>query len=164
MNKMHPVRKQRLVTVIFIVLASSVAVGLLVYALRDNMNLFYPPSKIVAGAAPTGKTIRAGGCVVPGTVKNAEDSLQVFFDVTDGMASLPVTYTGILPDLFAEGEAAVLTGKLDTNGLFVASQVLAKHDESYMPAEVADAMQGYGDAGPEGAQHAATCEGLSYGS
>ena len=154
---MHPVRKQRLFLVLFITIASSVAVGLLVFSLGENINMFYPPSQVVAGEAPKGRTIRAGGCVVPGTVDRATDSLRVAFSVTDGAAILPVTFEGLLPDLFSEGEAAVLTGQLGEDGVFHATQVLAKHDETYMPPEVADTMQSTGE-------HAKTCEGLSYDS
>lgn len=138
---MHPIRRQRLITVVFVVLAASVAVALLSYALRENINLFYPPSKIVAGEAPTAVHIRAGGMVVKGSVERASDSLFVSFDITDGPASVRVHYTGILPDLFAEGEAAVVSGELDNNGVLQASEVLAKHDEKYTPPEVAEAMQ-----------------------
>ena len=138
---MHPIRKQRLIVVIFIVLAASVAVGLVSYALRENINLFYPPSKIVSGEAPVGVRIRAGGMVVEDSVKRASDSLFASFAITDGSANVTVHYTGILPDLFAEGEAAVVTGELDNNGVFQASEVLAKHDENYTPPEVAEAME-----------------------
>jgi len=153
---MHPKRKQRLILVLFIVALSSTAVGLSVYALRSNLNYFYPPSQIVSGEAPRGKTIRAGGCVVPGTVVRASDSLLVDFDVTDGLEELSVRYDQILPDLFAEGEAVVLTGELDNEGVFIASKVLAKHDETYMPPEVADTVQTTGE------QHMKTCKGISY--
>ncbi|SMF41016.1 cytochrome c-type biogenesis protein CcmE [Alteromonadaceae bacterium Bs31] len=155
---MHPKRKQRLILVLFIVVLSSTAIGLTIYAFKENLNLFYPPSKIVDGTAPTGKSIRAGGCVVPGSVKMASDSLVVNFNVTDGMAELAVSYDKILPDLFDEGEAVVLTGELNDEGVFMATKVLAKHDESYMPPEVADTIQS------QGAEHMKTCEGLNYDS
>lgn len=165
---MHPVRKQRLFMVLFIVVASTVGVGLVLFALQDNMNLFYPPSKIVSGEAPVAKTIRAGGCVVPGSIKRDDSSLKVMFDVTDGMAELTVSYEGILPDLFAEGEAAVLTGQLQDSGVFEASKVLAKHDETYMPSEVSDTLQtDNGESANDAedyAKHAASCEGLAYDS
>lgn len=138
---MHPIRRQRLFMVIFIVVVASVAVGLLSYALRENINLFYQPSDIVSGEAPKGVRIRAGGMVVDGSVVRADDSLLTHFQITDGEAQINVQYTGILPDLFAEGEAAVVTGELDDKGMFIASEVLAKHDENYTPPEVADAMQ-----------------------
>ncbi len=154
---MHPVRKQRLITVIFIVVFASVAVGLMSYALRENINLFYPPSKIVAGEAPVDKHIRAGGCVLPGSVERASESLDVNFLVTDGVAQLQIHYSGILPDLFAEGEAVVVTGRLDGEGVFQAQEVLAKHDETYTPPEVAESVQNTGD-------HTKACEGMNYGS
>lgn len=154
---MHPLRKQRLIIVLFIVIFSSVAVGLMAYALRENINLFYPPSKIATGEVPHNTRIRAGGCVKPGSVVRASDSLQVSFSITDGVADVPVTYSGLLPDLFAEGEAAVVNGMLDETGVFNATEVLAKHDENYMPPEVAEAMKGTGE-------HQATCKGMSYDS
>lgn len=138
---MHPVRRQRLFMVIFIVVIASVAVGLLSFALRENINLFYPPSDIVSGEAPKAVRIRAGGMVVDGSVIRADDSLFTRFKVTDGEAEVEVHYTGILPDLFAEGEAAVVMGELGDKGVFLASEVLAKHDENYTPPEVAEAMQ-----------------------
>ncbi|MFT7387481.1 MAG: cytochrome c-type biogenesis protein CcmE [Candidatus Endobugula sp.] len=137
---MHPVRKQRLFIVLFIVIFSSIAVLLMTYALRENINLFYPPSKIVAGDAPTQTRIRGGGCVLQGSIIRSMDSLETRFTLTDGIAQIDVTYTGILPDLFAEGEAAVVNGMLNEAGVFEATEVLAKHDEAYMPPEVAEAM------------------------
>lgn len=154
---MHPVRKQRLMIVLFVVIFSSIAVGLIAYALRENINLFYPPSKIVAGEAPVGKRIRAGGCVQPGRVMRASDSLDVTFVITDGAADVTVNYSGILPDLFAEGEAVVVNGQVVDNGVFNATEVLAKHDETYTPPEVAEAMQGKGE-------HQKNCEAIKYGS
>jgi len=154
---MHPVRKQRLMLVIFILLFSSISVGLLVFALRENINLFYPPSKIASGDVPHDVRIRAGGCVKPGSVARAHDTLQVSFVITDGIAEVPVSYSGILPDLFAEGEAAVLNGTLDQQGVFQAVEVLAKHDENYMPPEVAEAMKGKGE-------HQASCKEIEYDS
>jgi len=111
------------------------------FALRENMNLFYPPADIAEGKAPIGTNIRAGGMVKEGSVVKAGDSLKVDFVVTDYAADLAVTYTGILPDLFEEGQGVVVAGKLDATGLFVAHEVLAKHDENYMPPEVADALK-----------------------
>ncbi len=138
---MHPIRKQRLMIVLFVVLFSSAAVGLVTYALRGNINLFFPPAEIVAGKAPVGQPIRVGGMVVEGSVQRSSDSLQIRFDITDNKATVPVVYRGILPDLFAEGQGAVASGTLDENGLVTATEVLAKHDENYMPPEVAEAMQ-----------------------
>jgi len=138
---MHPVRKQRLYLVLFIALFSSVAVGLVIYALRGNINLFYPPAEVVAGKAPLGQPIRVGGMVVDGSLQRATDSLAVRFQLTDYQATVPVVYTGILPDLFGEGQGAVASGELNTEGVLQATEILAKHDENYMPPEVADALK-----------------------
>ena len=151
---MHPIRKQRLYLVVFIVIFSSIAVSLMVYALRENINLFYPPSQIVAGEAPVATRIRAGGCVMTGSVVRSNTNLDVSFRITDGQAEVQINYSGILPDLFEEGEAVVVNGMLDTQGEFNATEVLAKHDENYLPPEVAEAMA------QAGATHAETCEML----
>ena len=137
---MHPIRKQRLQVVILIVVAATLAGGLLAYMLGQNANYFYTPSQMVDGEAPRDVTIRVGGMVVENSVNRSEDSLDVSFRVTDGLADFEVRYRGILPDLFVEGEAAVATGKLGEDQIFQATQVLAKHDENYTPPEVADAM------------------------
>lgn len=137
---MHPIRKQRLQVVLLIVVASSLAAGLIAYMLGQNANYFFTPSQVLQGSAPENVTIRAGGMVVEGSIERSSDSLDVSFLVTDGLADLKVSYNGILPDLFAEGEAAIATGKLDADRVLRASQVLAKHDENYTPPEVADAM------------------------
>jgi cytochrome c-type biogenesis protein CcmE len=137
----HPKRKQRLIIALVIVLLSSLAVGLTSYALRGNINLFYSPSEVAAGEAPTDRSIRVGGMVVEGSVTRARDKLETRFIVTDFASSVTVTYDGILPDLFAEGEGVVATGILGANGVVTASEVLAKHDENYMPPEVADALE-----------------------
>jgi cytochrome c-type biogenesis protein CcmE len=119
----------------------AIAVALTTYALRQNINLFYDPTEIAAGNAPKDVRIRAGGMVEAGSVQRAEDSLKVQFRVTDYSASVPVQYDGILPDLFAEGQGVVAMGRLNAEGLFVADQVLAKHDENYMPPEVAESLE-----------------------
>lgn len=137
---MHPVRKQRLLVVLFIVVFSSLAIGLVTYGLRGNINLFFPPAEIAAGKAPIGQPMRMGGMVVEGSVVRSNDSLHVRFDVTDYQATVTAEYEGILPDLFAEGQGVVTAGVLDSNGVFQATEVLAKHDENYMPPEVADAL------------------------
>ena len=141
---MHPVRRQRLYVVLFIALFSSAAIGLVIYAMRGNINLFYPPAEVVAGKAPVDQSIRVGGMVVKGSVQRATDSLQVNFQLTDYQASVPVVYTGILPDLFAEGQGAVASGRLNGDGVLEATEILAKHDENYMPPEVADALENSG--------------------
>jgi len=137
---MHPVRKQRLLVVTFIVVFSSVAVGLVTYGLRGNINLFFPPAEVVAGKAPIGQSIRVGGMVVEGSVLRSDTSLRVQFDITDYTATVRAVYEGILPDLFDEGQGVVAAGILDSEGVLQASEVLAKHDENYMPPEVAEAL------------------------
>lgn len=154
---MHPVRKQRLIFVIAGVFVTSIAVGLMVYAMRENINLFYPPGKIAAGDVPHNRNIRGGGCVKPGSVVRSKENLNVSFIITDGTANVPVVFSGILPDLFAEGEAAVINGTIDDKGVFNAEQVLAKHDENYTPPEVAETMKDKGN-------HQASCKGMNYGS
>jgi len=139
---MHPKRQQRLIIALVIVLLSSATVGLVAYALCGNINLSYPPSEVVAGKAPLGRNIRVGGMVVDGSIKRSTTDLTTTFIVTDYAAEVTITYTGILPDLFAEGEGVVAAGVLDTAGILVASEVLAKHDENYMPPEVAAALEG----------------------
>jgi cytochrome c-type biogenesis protein CcmE len=137
---MHPARKQRLFIVLFIVFGAAIAVGLATFALRENINLFFSPTDIAAGKAPVGKKMRAGGMVLEGSVQRDPNSLRVDFVVTDYQANVPVSYTGILPDLFAEGDGVVASGMLDENGHFQATEVLAKHDENYMPPEVQAAL------------------------
>ena len=109
---MHPLRKQRLYIVLFIVIGASIAAGLVFWALRDNMNFFYAPAQVAAGEAPAGKTIRVGGLVVPGSLKRSESGLEVGFTVTDNQAQLDIAYQGILPDLFAEGQGVVAVGQM----------------------------------------------------
>jgi cytochrome c-type biogenesis protein CcmE len=138
---MHPVRKQRLIIVLFVLLFSSAAIGLVVYAMSGNINLFFPPAEVAAGKAPVGKPIRVGGMVVEGSIERSDDSLVIAFEVTDYTATVPVVYEGILPDLFDEGQGAVASGILNEDGVLMASEVLAKHDENYMPPEVADALE-----------------------
>lgn len=147
---MHPIRKKRLTIVLFLIAGIAVAVGLTTYALRQNINLFYDPTQIAAGEAPVDVRIRAGGMVKEGSVIRDPGSLKVEFQVTDFNKSVPVQYEGILPDLFAEGQGVVAMGRLDESGRFVADQVLAKHDENYMPPEVADSLKKNGSMGQAG--------------
>ena len=138
---MHPQRKQRLFVILFLVAGVSAAVGLMLLALSENINLFYTPSQIAAGEAPSDRTIRAGGMVVEGSVVRDGKSLEVRFDVGDGSKTATILYDGILPDLFREGQGIVALGKMNSKNELVASEVLAKHDENYMPPEVADALE-----------------------
>lgn len=140
-GKMKPHRRRRLYIVLFLVVTSSAGVGLTLMALNENINLFYSPMQIAAGEAPQGKTIRAGGVVVPGSLRRDESSLVIEFDISDlKSAPLTVSFEGILPDLFREGQGIVALGKLNQKGVFVAEEVLAKHDENYMPPEVEAAI------------------------
>ena len=118
----------------------TIATGLALLALRENINLFFSPSQIVDGTAPSNTTIRLGGMVVSGSIQRG-DNLGVTFVLTDLAEQVPVAYEGILPDLFREGQGIVTQGKLDSTGRFLAEQVLAKHDETYMPPEVNDALR-----------------------
>jgi cytochrome c-type biogenesis protein CcmE len=138
---MHPLRKRRLLVVVFILAVSSIGVALATYALRQNMNFFYTPSQVEADSVPGDVRIRVGGMVVRGSLTRTPGDLGVNFRLTDGNAELLVRYTGILPDLFGEGEAAVAAGYLRSGRVLEADQVLAKHDENYTPPEVADAMK-----------------------
>lgn len=141
---MNAKRKQRLYLVILLVVGVSIAVGLAMYALSQNINLFYSPTQIAAGEAPKNTRIRAGGMVVDGSVIRDQKSLKVLFDMTDYAETVTVEYTGILPDLFREGQGIVAQGALDENGVLQAVEVLAKHDENYMPPEVAEALEAAG--------------------
>lgn len=138
---MHPKRKQRLILALVVVVLSSATIGLITYALSGNINLFYSPSEVAAGEAPVDRQIRVGGMVVEGSVERASDRLETRFAVTDYAHVITVSYDGILPDLFAEGEGVVATGFLGRDGTVTATEVLAKHDENYMPPEVAEALE-----------------------
>jgi cytochrome c-type biogenesis protein CcmE len=138
---MHPVRKQRLVIVSFIVITASAASALIFWALGQNLNFFYAPTAVLAGEAPENRTIRVGGLVVPGSVQRAGEGLEVSFRVTDNAADIEVLFQGILPDLFEEGQGVVAIGELIGPGRVRANQVLAKHDENYMPPEVEESLK-----------------------
>ena len=137
---MNPRRRKLLLTVIFIVVGMGIATGLALMAFQENLLYFYSPSQIAAGEAPGEHAFRVGGMVKEGSVARDPDSLQVSFVLTDTAEEVTVVYDGILPDLFREGQGIVANGRLGDNGRFVASEVLAKHDENYMPPEVADAL------------------------
>ncbi len=137
---MHPLRRKRLILILLVMLGVGAAVALALSALQQNINLFYTPTQIVAGEVPDQARIRAGGMVVEGSVVRSRDSLDVHFDVSDGAHAVTIAYSGILPDLFREGQGIVALGRLDASGVLQADEVLAKHDEEYMPPEVAKAM------------------------
>ncbi len=138
---MRKERKRRLWAVGAIVIGVGAAAALVMTALRDNLEHFYSPTDVAEGHAPKDRAMRLGGVVLEGSLQRAPGSLEVGFVVTDRFHQLPVRYTGILPDLFREGQSVVTTGVLRKQGDFEAQQVLAKHDETYMPAEVADAIE-----------------------
>ena len=122
------------------VVGLGIAVGLVLYALRGNVSLYFTPTQVYNKEAPIGRSFRIGGLVVDHSLKRARDGLTVHFQVTDTDKTMPVVYTGILPDLFKEGKGVVAEGKLESDGVFHASQVLAKHDENYMPPEAKEAL------------------------
>jgi cytochrome c-type biogenesis protein CcmE len=134
-------RRQRMIFVGVVLTGVAVATALALTAIGENMLYFYSPSQIAAGEAPRGREVRVGGLVVGGSVARQANGLDVRFDLTDTSATVPVTYTGILPDLFREGQGIVALGKIDSDGVFQAREVLAKHDENYMPPEVAEALK-----------------------
>ena len=138
---MTPLRRQRLILVGLLVVGVSVAIGLTLLALRENINLFFSPTQVKAGEAPAQASFRLGGMVVEGSVRRPNADLYVEFALTDTVQQVTVTYKGFLPDLFREGQGIVAQGTLNSIGIFEATQVLAKHDENYMPPEVADALK-----------------------
>lgn len=140
---MNPKRQRKLILIIALVAGIGIAVGLATYAMRQNINLFYTPSQLANGEAPSGQRIQAGGLVVAGSLKRDPNSLAVTFMISDLKKEVPVTYTGILPDLFKEGTGVVANGQF-VNGRVEAEEILAKHDEQYMPPQVKDAIK---DAG-----------------
>ena len=133
-------RQKRMMFVAMLVAGVGLFIGLIMMALQENINHFYSPSEILEGKAPKNHSFRIGGLVVTGSVKRDTESLKINFDLTDGAKNFTVHYEGILPDLFREGQGIVATGVLKNN-VFVADEVLAKHDENYMPPEVADALK-----------------------
>ncbi len=138
---MNPVRKKRLIIIVAILLGVATTAALGLSALQQNINLFYTPSQIMNGEAPQGARIRAGGLVKEGSVSRSEDSLTVDFIVTDGDADTGIQYRGILPDLFREGQGIVAMGRLNEANVLIADEILAKHDENYMPPEVSSALE-----------------------
>jgi cytochrome c-type biogenesis protein CcmE len=136
---MNPTRKRRLIIVALVVAAAAMAVGLGVYALQQNMNYLLTPSQVQSGQASSYKTFRLGGMVKAGSIQRSKDTLEVTFTVVDASGAMPVEYTGILPDLFRDDQSVIATGHMD-NARFIATEVLAKHDETYMPKELKDAM------------------------
>jgi cytochrome c-type biogenesis protein CcmE len=139
--RLNRLRRKRLTIIVLMLAGIGIAVGLALNAFRQNLLFFFSPSQVVAGEAPKERAFRIGGLVTQGSVKREADGLTVRFVVTDTIHSTPIVYKGILPDLFREGQGIVAQGRLREDGVFVANEVLAKHDESYMPPEVADALK-----------------------
>jgi cytochrome c-type biogenesis protein CcmE len=135
-------RRRRLTLVLGILVGVAIAGGLALRAFRNNVTFFFNPSQIAAGQVPHGERFRLGGMVTAGSVRRAPGSLEVRFVVTDFRHDVPVSYTGVLPDLFKEGKGVVAHGRLTGEGVFVADEVLAKHDENYMPPVVSRSLQG----------------------
>jgi len=144
-------KRRRMYLLVALLLAFGGATALVLTALDDSVAFFYSPSDLAEKTVPAGQRFRLGGLVEEGSVERSSDRVSVSFRVTDTVRTVPVRYSGLLPDLFREGQGVVAEGSLDASGTFVASQVLAKHDENYMPKEVADALkktgqwQGAGD-------------------
>lgn len=137
---MHPKRKKRLIGVAVILLGVGSAAAVATWSLRQNINAFHTPGDEEISLIPAGRTFRIGGLVEPGSVERASDGLTVEFRVTDGEGVMQVAFDGILPDLFREGQGIIARGALDEQQVFQATEVLAKHDENYMPPEVAEAL------------------------
>lgn len=133
---MKPIRRQRLILIILMVVGIGTAVGFALKAFNENLMYFFSTTDVLAGKSPKDALFRLGGMVVKGSVQRPGDGLTVHFKLTDFSKEVAVEYTGILPDLFREGQGIVANGKLDGRGVFVAQEVLAKHDENYMPPEV----------------------------
>ena len=140
-------RHKRIALIVGGLAVLGLVVALVLNALQGNINLFFSPTQVVAGEAPRGKSFRVGGLVKAGSIRREPDGVTLRFVVTDMEKEMTVAYKGILPDLFKEGKGAVAQGKLGNDGIFVASEVLAKHDENYMPPEAAKAL---GDAHARG--------------
>jgi cytochrome c-type biogenesis protein CcmE len=134
-------RHKKLTIIIMSVAALGLSAALVLDAFQSNLVFFFSPSQVAANEAPRGRSFRIGGLVEEGSVKRQSDGVTVSFVVTDTAKVIPVVYTGILPDLFKEGKGVVAQGKLSSDGVFQADEVLAKHDENYMPPEAADALE-----------------------
>jgi cytochrome c-type biogenesis protein CcmE len=134
-------RRKRLLAVLLVLVGVGVATALGLAAFRKNILYYYTPTQVAAGAAKDGRPFRMGGLVATGSVQRVPGTMTVHFTLTDMHSSVPITYTGILPDLFREGQGVVAEGKLEPGDVVDADTVLAKHDERYMPKEVADALK-----------------------
>ncbi len=134
-------RHQRLIAIGLVLAGVGVGAAFLLRAMNENILYYYSPTQVMAGEAPEARRFRVGGLVVPGSIEREDGTMQVAFTLTDNAELVTVSYSGILPDLFREGQGIIAHGSLDENGVFVADEVLAKHDENYMPPEVADSLK-----------------------
>jgi cytochrome c-type biogenesis protein CcmE len=143
-------RQRRMVLVLLVLLGVGAAVAFALTAFQDNLLYYYTPSDVAAGKAPSDRTFRVGGMVPEGSFKRASGSLEARFALTDYQHQVTVSYTGVLPDLFREGQGVIARGRLGPDGTFVAEEVLAKHDENYMPPEVAASLKKQHDGATPG--------------
>ncbi len=134
-------RHKKLILIAVVVLALGAVAALVLNAFRSNLVFFFSPTQVVKGEAPRDRAFRIGGLVEAGSLRRESDGVTAHFRITDTAQTIPVTYKGLLPDLFKEGKGVVAEGRLTDSGLFVAGQVLAKHDENYMPPEAASALE-----------------------
>jgi cytochrome c-type biogenesis protein CcmE len=139
-------RQKRMVTVAVILAGVGIATAFALQAFQKNLLYYYSPTQIQAGEAPSSRSIRVGGLVEDGSFQRETGSLEARFTLTDFQNTVRVSYTGVLPDLFREGQGIIARGKMTPEGTFVAEEVLAKHDENYMPPEVADSLKPHADA------------------
>ncbi len=137
-------RRNKLIAILAGLILLSGAIALILFALNENINHFYAPTEVKEGNAPLNKTIRVGGLVVPGSIERSGERLYVEFKITDNQSQMMITYDNILPDMFKEGQGVIAEGQLVDQNKLVATKVLAKHDETYMPPEVEASLQKYG--------------------
>jgi len=148
-------RQKRMITVVAILAGVGIATAFALQSFQKNLLYYYSPSQIQAGEAPSARSFRVGGLVENGSLKREPGSLEVRFTLTDYAHQQSVSYTGVLPDLFREGQGVIARGKMGSDGMFVAEEVLAKHDENYMPPEVADSLKPHSQAS-QGANQGST--------
>lgn len=150
---MTPKQKQRGIIVVALVVITLAAIGLLIYASRSELNYYYSPIEVKEGKAPLERSIRIGGLVAPGSVVKSTETIDIAFDIMDGKDRVRVTYDKMLPDLFREGQGVIATGILKDQNNFVATEILAKHDETYMPPEVKESLEKSGIVIDENSRH-----------
>jgi len=150
---MTPKQKQRGIIVVALVVITLAAIGLLIYASRSELNYYYSPIEVKEGKAPLERSIRIGGLVAPGSVVKSTETIDIAFDIMDGKDRVRVTYDKMLPDLFREGQGVIATGLLKDQNNFVATEILAKHDETYMPPEVKESLEKSGIVIDENSRH-----------